>query len=327
VTVSSLGTLKLNLANGETFSNNVTNNGHIVASPALSNSFTIAGTISGTGNFTKTGGPTVGLTGANTYTGGTTISGGTLLANNPAGSATGSGAVTIAAGGALGGAGAIGGAVVLNSGGTVEPGIASLGTAGTTLHAGAMTWNGGGTLSLQVGASASDELILSGALTKGSAGTFTLNLIDAGVGLTPVTYTLLSFTATTFTLPNFHLVLPSNLTGTIFETPTSLQIQNLVDSSIVPAGSGEDGAVLMVDNATSATTETLPTMDFGALDSTGQTAAGDPVTLELSAGAASPALAPAPEPASGLLLAFGGSLLLGWRRRPGRCALQNRSFK
>src|SRR5207248_1446894 len=136
------------------------------------------------------------------------ISGGTLLVKNTSGSGTGSNTVTVSSGATLGGSGTISGAISLSNLGTVAPGAGSPGVAGTTLHAGSMTWNGGSTLSLQVGASFADELALLGALTRGTSGTFTLNLIDAGVGLTPVNYTLLSFGSTNFTLSNFTLVLP-----------------------------------------------------------------------------------------------------------------------
>ena len=48
-------------------------------------------------------------------------------------------------------------ATTLNNGGTIAPGVASPGVAGTTLHATSLMWNGGGTLQLQLGA-VGDEL-------------------------------------------------------------------------------------------------------------------------------------------------------------------------
>ncbi|MEI9894297.1 MAG: hypothetical protein WDN28_10545 [Chthoniobacter sp.] len=104
---------------------------------------------------------------AQTYSGQTSIDGGKLLVNNATGSGTGTGPVAVNTGGTLGGSGSIGGAVTLNNGGKIAPSTATPGLAGTTLHAGSMTWNGGGTLSLQLGATA-DELALNGALTKGT---------------------------------------------------------------------------------------------------------------------------------------------------------------
>src|SRR5258708_6546299 len=55
--------------------------------------------------------------------------------------------------------------------GTV-PGVS---VAGSTLHAASLTWNGGGELDLALG-TASDQLALTGALTKGTAGAFALGL-------------------------------------------------------------------------------------------------------------------------------------------------------
>ena len=48
-----------------------------------------------------------------------------------------------------------------------------------------MIWNGGGTLTLQVGPSAADGLALTGALTMGTGSTFTLDLLNTGVTTTP----------------------------------------------------------------------------------------------------------------------------------------------
>jgi autotransporter-associated beta strand protein len=234
------------------------------------------GTISGAGHVSapgingSNGSGVVVLSKANTYTGGTTVSGGTLVANNPTGSATGTGPVMIDSGATIGGHGTVSGAMTLQSGGTVKPGAGSPGVAGTKFHGSSLLWEGGAALELQIGSTA-DELLLSGALTKGTAGTFTIEIDDAGI--VAGNYTLATFASTTFSLSDFNLVLPTNYTGTLVETSTSLSIQNLQDPvavSDMPA-IGDEGTVLTPMNV--------------------------------------------PEPGSGLLLAFGGSALLAWRRR------------
>ena len=292
VKISPGATLALNLSNGDSFVNSVANSGHLIAT-GTGNQYSITGTITGPGNVTKSGSGTVALTGANTFTGGTRISAGTLLANNTTGSATGKGTVTVDNGGTLGGSGQVIGGMILNSGGVVEPGAGAMGAAGTKLGGTSLLWNGGGEISLQLGAASADELILSGALTKGSSGKFTLNLIDAGVGLTPVTETLMTFSSTTFSLANFHLVLPANLSGSLVETRTSLQIQNLVASPVSVRGLAES-----LPEAASA--------DFTSPNATMATQLADQPML---------AVVPTPEPDAVALLTLGVGSLLGWRRR------------
>ena len=79
----------------------------------------------GTTNLVKTGTGTQALSGANTYGGTTTVNGGTLIVN---GSLSPSSAVTVASGATLGGGGSAAGAVTINTGGTVSPGVAGIGT-------------------------------------------------------------------------------------------------------------------------------------------------------------------------------------------------------
>jgi outer membrane autotransporter protein len=61
VTVSNTGTLSLNLANGETFANNITDNNQVVLGGALGNDYTLTGAILGSGSVIKTGANTVTL--------------------------------------------------------------------------------------------------------------------------------------------------------------------------------------------------------------------------------------------------------------------------
>jgi autotransporter-associated beta strand protein len=80
VRVNANATFQLDLANNETFANNIVNTGHVVADDAPVSNYTISGLITGTGDFTKTGGNTVTLSHVNDYTGNTYVNQGTLLA-------------------------------------------------------------------------------------------------------------------------------------------------------------------------------------------------------------------------------------------------------
>jgi autotransporter-associated beta strand protein len=263
--------------------------------------------IQNTGKLVKVGSGGLNLSGANTYTGGTAVNGGFLLVNNTTGSGTGSGAVTVNSTGTLGGSGTIGGAVTLNSGGIIAPGAGTPGVAGTTLRATSLMWNAGGTLTLQLGA-AGDELVLTGALTKGGTGTYQINILDAG--LTQTSYTLATFASTTFAPTNFTLTLPAGDTGSLILTSTSL----VLDVTSVAAGVPSSQRVAP------------PT--YGDLTVTTSTFGGTPVqTINsgLSATDIAPAssltlsptvtLTPTPEPGAIGLLAVGALSLLGKRRR------------
>jgi autotransporter-associated beta strand protein len=80
VRVSANATFQLDLALNETFANNIVNTGHVVADDGPVSNYTISGLITGTGDFTKTGGNTVTLSHVNDYTGNTYVNQGTLLA-------------------------------------------------------------------------------------------------------------------------------------------------------------------------------------------------------------------------------------------------------
>ncbi len=288
VTIGSAGTLTV--GTGSFFENPVTDNGHLIATGGSSDAFDFSNNISGTGDFTKNGGGFVSLFGTNTYKGGTTISGGILYVLNTSGSGTGTGVVNVNGGGTLAGSGTITGATKLNLNGVIEPSAVPPGVTPVlqTLNAGALTWNGGGDIKLELGANGvSDALALSGALTKGTAGSFDLILLDDGVTDTLSNYTLLTFKSTNFKLSDFNLELPANVTGTLVETSTSLMLDNAMDPPPTP---GEDAVV--ADAPVSA-------------DST-EPAVSTPETIVVT---------PTPEPGSAMLLSLGGIALLGWRRR------------
>jgi uncharacterized repeat protein (TIGR03803 family)/autotransporter-associated beta strand protein len=238
------------------------------------------GVISGAGKVEVTG--AVQFTRANTYSGGTTVSQGTLVVANKSGSATGTGPVTINNGGTIGGSGTVSGAMTLNSGGFIEPGVNSSGVAGTKFHGSSLLWNGGGALEFQIGTT-SDELLLTGTLTKGAAGAFDLAIFD--VGISPGTYTLMTFASTTFAPADFTLQFPDSLplgdNASLSESNHSL-VLNITHSQL-PVRLDSPASSEMADN---------PANSFTAFT-------------------------PAPEPASAMLLAMGSCALLGWRRRRG----------
>jgi autotransporter-associated beta strand protein len=166
---------------------------------------TFSGVISGSGSYvrnasTATGGGTTIFTGLNTYAGGTNVSRGTLLVNNPTtnptDSGTGNGVVTVGANGILGGTGSALGAVTVNSGGIVSPG-ASI----DSFAVGALTFNSGSTLKIELNSNLSfsvgaDLLDVSGNLSIAPTGAL-LAITDAGsTSLTSVKYTLISYSGT-----------------------------------------------------------------------------------------------------------------------------------
>src|SRR5208282_5098227 len=108
------------------------------------------------------------------------------------------------------------------------------------------------------------------------------DLLNAGLSATKTyTYTLVTFASTTFTQSDFTLELPANYTGTLVETSTSLEIEDLTD----PPPHNEDANI---------------------------SEAAAPLGNDVSTPAT---LTPTPEPGSAALLALGGAALVGWRRR------------
>src|SRR5262249_43065950 len=109
------------------------------------------------------------------------------------------------------------------------------------------------------------------------------------------------FGSTDFTLGDtsvFQLNLPSNLTGDLVLNANDLEIDNLHDSGTTSSAdsSSSDAAVAAVAANTAVLDTSTPNLTAAFSDSPS-------------------VLTPTPEPGSGLLLAFGGSVLLGWRRR------------
>jgi autotransporter-associated beta strand protein len=253
---------------------------------------TVGGAISGAGRVSVAAGlGTVTFQKASTYTGGTNVNSGTLLVTNGTnGSATGTGPVSIQNAAALGGGGTVMGPITLNSGGTIAPGIANSSSFGTQLNGSSLLWNGGGTMDFQLGPSIGDEVILKGALTEGTAGSFTIDIVSNG--LTAGTdYTLMTFASTTFLhATDFNLVVSGTVNGTLVLNKTSL----MFDATHASLPAQTESIAAPIDS----TGSTTPTTDPG-----------------FSAPSEITTLTPTPEPGSALLLAFGGAAILGWRRR------------
>ena len=180
---------------------------------AVANNITLSGVLSGTGGLVQTGGGVLTLSGVNTYTGATTLNAGTLNVN---GSTAAGSAVTVNGNATLSGNGTVNGPVTLNSGGSVAPG--TNGTAGT-LHGVDLTWNGGGKLLLDEGASA-DQLVLTGNLTKGSAGSY--GIVFNGTIPQGTTVTLATFGATTLSASDLSLSGTAQ-TGNVTVNATNIQ--------------------------------------------------------------------------------------------------------
>lgn len=209
-----------------------------VAAGASSGFLIFNAPIAGNQGLTKSGVGSFVLGGANNYTGTTTLNAGNLVVNGSL--ASGSPVVINNTGTqpGLGGMGIINDGVTLNSGGTISPGnIILSGTAPAAqvgaLTAGSLLWNGGGKMSFQLGdpslASNSDQLLLNGGLTKGTAGTFNFTFVQ-GTGFSSLgSYTLLSFGSQSgFSAIDFGGA-PTGME--FYLTPTSLILQAIPEPS------------------------------------------------------------------------------------------------
>jgi autotransporter-associated beta strand protein len=205
-------------------------NGNIVFKAAdaadVARDISFTGVLSGAGGFTKTGGGRLVLGAANTFGGAVAVNGGTLDVD---GSVSAGADVSVNSGGTLAGDGTIGRSVVLNSGGRVAPGSA---TVGSVLTGSAVTWNAGGTLAFDLGA-ATNQLAVTGAFTKGGTGSRQF-VFTGGPGLANGnTYTLVTFGSTNVTAADLTFSgIPSGLTGAFTVTSNSVVFNVFVPCAI-----------------------------------------------------------------------------------------------
>ncbi len=210
-------------------------------------SSTISGVISGTGGLTMAGAGSLTLSADNTYTGVTAVNSGTLDV-----SGTVPGDLSVTSGATLAGDGTIGGNVTQEAGGIVAPGTST----GTLSVGGDYTWNGasGATADFQLSnsSSSSDQLAITGALTKGSGSNFEFDF--GGTGQAGTTYTLATFASTTFSASDFSYTnIGTGLTGT-FSVVNGGTLQFTVESAdtvaigqptaITTGATGPDGATV-----------------------------------------------------------------------------------
>lgn len=184
---------------------------------------TLTGIVSGAGGFTKagTGALVLGTGVIDTYTGTTNVNGGILRLNGTLATAT--NPVLVNRTGILAGNGLIDRPIVLNDGGAIAPDGT---TAIATLSGSSVTWNGGGVLAIDLGASgASDSVALSGALTKGDSGAYTLALNPTTSVAAGEIFTIASFGSTDFLPVDFTVTgLPDGFGGRPLLTPTNLRV-------------------------------------------------------------------------------------------------------
>jgi autotransporter-associated beta strand protein len=164
----------------------------------------------------KTGTGILTLAAANTFSGDLVIDNGTLVL---AGSLGAGGNVIVNTGGTLSGSGASGKPITLNAGGVIAPGVTS---APAALSGTSLQWNGGGRIAMDLG-NGSDQLVLSGALTKGAGGEHEF-VFTPGISLNPgTTFTIATFASTDLTAADLTYSGLSGKTGTFTVTPTSIQ--------------------------------------------------------------------------------------------------------
>jgi hypothetical protein len=165
------------------------NNGGITVqtADASANPFDIAltGNLTGNGTLTKTGGGNLTLGGTASYSGATSVNAGTLLVNGALTAST----ATVSPGATLGGSGAITPAVINN--GTINPGATGAGSIGNLTMANGVTFGANATYAVDLNATSSDEMLVTGNIALGSNDTLALNILDA---TTAGVYTIATYT-------------------------------------------------------------------------------------------------------------------------------------
>jgi autotransporter-associated beta strand protein len=187
------------------------------------------GELTGSGELTKTGEGTLTLAAGNAFTGSLVVNGGRVRIGGPLAAG---GTVTINAAGSVVGDGTVSKPIVLN--GTLAPGGTSPSAA---LTGNALTWNGSGQLAISLAENGvSNRVILSGPLTKGTAGSYGISL-TAGTGVAAGnTYTLATFASTDFTASDFTVTgLPPGFGAVLSLNGTSLEARIVITPVITSA--------------------------------------------------------------------------------------------
>lgn len=230
-----------------------------VAAGRDNSSTTFAGTISGTGGFTKQGTGSMVLEGMNLFTGPLTVSAGSLFVNGVGASAT--GAVNVASGATLGGTGTLGGITIVA--GTLAPGQNGI---GRLVFSRAITMTGGSTNRFEIDkASMTNDSISASSILFGGA----LSVVNLGGALEAGdNYELFgaasrSGSFSTMTLPTLEPGLDWNTTrlvseGRIWVVATTSPVfggSSIVDGQIRMSGvGGTPGWLYYVLTATNAAT-------------------------------------------------------------------------
>lgn len=194
-------------------------NTYIRAGDSSGNSYDIAltGVLSGTGGFAKTGAGQLTLSAVNTFTGDVAVNAGTLLVS---GSLASGGNVTVNSGGKLVVTGTLNRAIVLGDGGIIAPGVADLGE----VTGSSLTWNSGGSVAVALD-TGSDGLAISGALLKGTAGTYTFACTTGTSFAAGNVYTVASFGSTDFSASDFSATgLPAGFAASFAIVGNTLQM-------------------------------------------------------------------------------------------------------
>ncbi|MFT3868557.1 MAG: Ig-like domain-containing protein [Nibricoccus sp.] len=193
----------------------------------------LGGSLTGTGGFSKTGLGTLNLAGTNTFTGDVSVDAGTLLVSGVVGAG---GNVTVNNGGKLVVTGTLNRGIALGDGGTIAPGVAGLGE----VTGSSLTWNSGGSVSVNLD-TGSDGLVISGALLKGTAGSYSFACTTGPAFAAGNVYTVGTFGSTDFNAADFSATgLPAGFAASFALVGNTLQM-TIVGTPFITSATAADG--------------------------------------------------------------------------------------